>query len=65
MRFFGGAFHAVGATEYHKYEECDVGAEITDEDRVRGEGGLPLCRVCERIHDQHQRDADRFPTFGR
>jgi hypothetical protein len=64
MSYFGQAYHSEGATEYHIYDECTIGSAISPQDRHEGKGeGLSLCGECDRIHSEHQRDADRIPRF--
>jgi len=65
MKVFGFAYHAAGAAEHHKYEQCEVGAGIEPDKIIKGDGGLPLCKACDRIHADRRRNAEGQPYFRR
>ena len=43
------AFHSIEENHYHHNDKCERGNKIPALDRVRGNGGKPLCRECKKL----------------
>jgi hypothetical protein len=42
-------WHSRGEAVHHDNTECVQGARIPVADRVEGDGGKPLCSLCQRL----------------
>lgn len=44
-------WHSVKESHHHDNTRCGPGSEIPDHNRVKGTGGLPLCKDCKKLDD--------------